>query len=81
MFCNVLAHLSHLLMVSYCDRWMSVVRRASWIVRRLSKGHLLNYWLDLAKFGRNDPYMASLKVVQTVLVCCISRSHRLKIVF
>ena len=31
---SFLAHLSHLLMVSHCDRWMSDVRRASSVVRR-----------------------------------------------
>ena len=39
-----LAHLSHWLMVSYCDHWMSVVHCASSTIA--SKGHLLNYWLD-----------------------------------
>ena len=36
-----LAHLS------YCDHWMSVVRRVSPVVNNCFKGHfLLNYWLD-----------------------------------
>ena len=53
-----LAHLSHWLMVSYCDRWMSVVRRPSCVVNNCFKRLLLlNYWLDLTKLGRNDPYM------------------------
>ena len=32
----------------------------------------------LTKFGRNDPYMAFLKIVQMFLVHCIPGSHRLK---
>ena len=32
---RILAHLSHWLMVSYCDRWMSVVRPVSSIMRRV----------------------------------------------
>ena len=38
---HFLAQLSHWLMVSYCNRWMSVICR-----QQLFKGHLLNYWLD-----------------------------------
>ena len=53
-----LAHLSHLLGVSYCDHWMSVVRRVLSVVNNCFKRHLLlNYWLTLTKLGRNDPYM------------------------
>ena len=55
--CHPFGHLTHWLMVSYCDRWMSVVRLASSVVNNCFKGHLLlNYWLDLTKLGKNDPY-------------------------
>ena len=43
----LLAHLSQWLMVSYCDRWMSVLRCPPCVVKNCFKGHLLlNYWLD-----------------------------------
>ena len=42
---------------------------------------LCNNWLDLTKFGRNYSYMVPFIIVQVVSVCCISRSHRLKIDF
>ena len=46
-FVALLAHLSHWLMVRYCDRWMSGVRRASSsVVNNCFKCNLLNYWLD-----------------------------------
>ena len=33
--------------VSYCDHWMSVVRRSSSVINNCFKGHLiLNYLLD-----------------------------------
>ena len=42
-----LAHLSHRLMVSYCDRWMSVLSCVSSVLNNCFKGHLLlNYWID-----------------------------------
>ena len=42
---TLLAHLSHWLMMRYCDRWMSVVSRVS--STTASIGHLLlNYWLE-----------------------------------
>ena len=39
---SLLAHLSHRLRVSYCHRPMSVVRRASCVVRRASSTIALN---------------------------------------
>ena len=42
----LLAHLSHWLMVTYCDHWMSVVCRQSCVLNNCFKGHLLNYQLD-----------------------------------
>ena len=47
----ILAHLSHWLIVSYCDPWSS-------IVNNYFKGHLLNYWLDFYQTFRNDHYIA-----------------------
>ena len=44
-----LAHLSHWLIISYCDLWISIVRRGRplCVVNNCFKGHLLlNYWLD-----------------------------------
>ena len=70
-------------MVSYCDRWMSVVRRASSVVRRqqlLQRTSLTTGWI-LGILGRNDPYMALLKDCSKVPAHCISRSHRVKIDF
>ena len=47
LFCLFVAHLSHWLRVSYCDHWMSVVRRVSSVVNNCFKRHLLlNYWLN-----------------------------------
>ena len=67
-------------MVSYCDRWMCVVRRQQ-LLQRTSFSSLRTGWI-LTKLGRNDPYMALFKkIVQMVPVHCISRSHRLKIDF
>ena len=44
---SFLAHLSHRLMVSYCDRWMFVVRRASSVANNCFKRLLLlKNWLD-----------------------------------
>ena len=67
-------------MVSYCDHWMSgVVVRRQRLLQRTSTPSLL------AGFGPNLAGMfliwPSLIIVQTVLVRCISRSHRLKIYF
>ena len=76
----LLAHLSHWLMVSYCDRWMSVVRRPSSTIASKDIFSLTTGW-NLTKLGRNYPYMYLLKIVQMVLVHCISRSRRLKIDF
>ena len=80
-----LAHLSHWLMVSYCDRWMPVVRceacfvRHKQLLQRTSPPKLLAGFLpNLAGMILIWP---SLIIVQMVLVCCISRSHRLKIDF
>ena len=63
-------------MVSYCDRWMSVVRRASSTIA--SKDISLTTGWIFPKLGRNDPHMALFRIVQMVWVHCISRSNRLK---
>ena len=62
-----LAHLSHWLMVSYCDKWMCRVRFAWCVVRRLSSTiaskdicSQTTGWI-LTKLDRNDPYMAIFK--------------------
>ena len=39
--------MSHWLMMSYCDRWMSVVRRQLSVINNCFKGHLLNYRMDI----------------------------------
>ena len=71
----LLAHLSHWLMVSYCDCLMSVVRQTQ-LLQRTSPPKLL------AGFGTNILGMIliwpSLKIVEMVQVRCLSRSHRLK---
>ena len=71
-------------MVSYYDRWMSVVRQVLCVVRRPSStisskdiSSLTTGWI-LIKLGRNDPYMDPFKIVQMIPVHCISRSHMLK---
>ena len=58
-------------MVSYCDHWMSVLRRASSTIA--SNG------ISDFELGKNDPYMALFKIAQMITVQCISRSHRLKV--
>ena len=79
-----LAHLSHWLRVSYCDHWMSVVCRPSYVVRRqqllqtTSPKLLAGFWPNLEGMILIWP---SFKIVQMVLVHCISRSHKLKIDF
>ena len=72
-----LALLSHWLMVSYCDRWMSAVCRQQ-LLQRASPKLLSVFWPNLAEMILIWP---SIIIVQMVLVCCISRSHRLKIDF
>ena len=54
--------------------WSLDVRRPLCVVSNCFKGHLLNYWLDFAQTWQE----CSLKIVQMVLIHCISRSHRLK---
>ena len=54
------AHLSHLLMVSYCDHWMSVVCRASSTIATKDISSQITGWI-LTKLGRNDPHMALFK--------------------
>ena len=72
-------------MVSYCDYWMSVVRRPSFIVRHQQLLQRTSPPKLLAGFLPNLTGMiliwSSLIIVQMVMVCCISRSHRLKRVF
>ena len=64
-------------MVSYCDRWMSVVRRP-WSTITSNDFSSETTCSILTKLGRNDPYIILFKIVQIVLVHCTSRSHRLK---
>jgi len=55
-----LAHLSTVLRVSYCDRPLSVVRRASSVVRKLFYLNIFSSvttrWI-LTKLNRNDPWV------------------------
>ena len=80
-----LAHLSHWLMVSYCDCWMSLVRRAACVVRHQQLLQTTSPPKLLAVFWPNLVGMIliwpSLSIVQMVSVHCISRSYRLKIDF
>ena len=68
-------------MVSYCDHWMSLVRRPSSTVRRqqllqrTSPNVLAGFLPNLAGMIL---IWSSLILVQMVMVRCISRSHRLK---
>ena len=72
-------------MVSYCDHWMSVVRRVSSVVRRQQLLLRTSPPTLLGGFVSNLTEMIliwpSLKIVQMVLVHCISRSGKLKIDF
>ena len=47
-------------MVSYCDRWMSVVRRPSSTIALKDISPLTTGWI-LTKLGRYDPYIALLE--------------------
>ena len=60
-----LAHLSHWLMVSYCDHWMCVLCRPSSTISSRDIYLLLSppkttRWI-LTKLGRNDPYTCNYK--------------------
>ena len=80
-----LAHLSHWLMVSYCDRWMSVVRHHSCVVCRQQLLQRTSPPKQLAGFLPNLAGLIlmwpSWIIVQVVSVCCIYRSYRLNIGF
>ena len=75
-----LAHLSHWFMMSYCNRWMSVVHHGLLcVINNCSKWHLLNYFTEFwPNFVGMILIWPCLKMVQIVQVHCISRSHRLK---
>ena len=71
-----LAHLSHWLMVSYCDRWMSVISGVSSQLLQRTSPKLLA--------GRNDHCMAFYNIWSNgskLPVHSISRSHTLEIDF
>ena len=65
----VLAYLSHLLMVGYCDRLMSVVRRQQLLQMTSPSG----FWPNLVRMILIWPFKNS----QIVTIHCISRSQRL----
>ena len=77
-----LAHLSHWLMVSYCDHWMSVVRHLLSVVRRqqllqrTSPPKLqAGFWPNLVGMILVWPF---LEIVQMVLIHCMTRKSILK---
>ena len=80
-----LAHLSYLLMVSYCVLWMSVVHCPLCVVcrqqllQRTSPPKLLADCIT--KLGRNDPLWPSLIVIQMIMERCLSGSHWLRMDF
>ena len=80
---NLLFHLNHWLMVSYCDHWMSVVRCQSCVADNCLKGQLSPNLL--AGFRQNLEGMIllwpSLIIDQMPLVHCIFRPLRLKQIF
>ena len=63
-------------MVSYCDHWMSVVRRQLLLQWTSPPKRLAGFLPNMVEIILIWP---SLKTVQMILVHCISRSHRLKI--
>ena len=68
-FLAYLAHLSQRLKVSYCDYWMSIVRRASSAINNNRfKRHLLNYWLD---FDQTISYVLLPILVHVLLLNCL----------
>ena len=64
-------------MVSYCDHWMCVVQRQP-LLQRTSPKLLAGFEPNLAGMVLIWPCLI---IVQMFPVCCISRSHRLKIDF
>ena len=68
-----LAHLSHWLIMSYCDCWMSVVRRQQLLQRTSPPKLLVGFKLNLVGMIL---IWSTLKIVQMVLLHCIARPHR-----